>query len=161
MKILLVVFTLFGLIQCSGRYLLLEQAEEYSRQGQYEEAISTYREHIAWRLSLEDRPAWENPYFYLLLIGDLQLAQDKLDDAIVSFEMAEAHGVEKSLVSDRYRYTASLLEKQGDLKRALEVLAKYRDRDPMLYDLIMDRVSKEQVRREDSPTSGAPQEIRQ
>ena len=124
------------------RYELLERAEEYSRQGKSDLAIETYRLHIRTRLALPKRPAWENPYFYLLAIGDIQLKDGSFDQALASFELAEQNGVDKLLVSDRYRLVAGLYEKQGKRSEAIAILTRYRDRDPFFFDLIRDRIAK-------------------
>lgn len=132
-----------------GDYAHLQQAEEYSRQGKYSEAIEAYRSHMQERLAVKERPDWENPYFYLILIGDIQLGQAEVEQALLSYEQAEKEQVDKSLISDRFRSVASWYEKQGNLKQALEVLKKYRDRDPLLYDAILDRLAKQLVEEED------------
>lgn len=127
----------------------LEKAEALSSEGRYDEAVEAYRSHIDYRLSLDHRPDWENPYLYLLLIGDIRLRQEKLEEALRSYEEAEAKKVDLPLVSDRYRYAASWLEKRGKLQEALDVLTKYRERDPLLMDSMRDRIAKEIVRREE------------
>ena len=76
----------------------LESAEELSRQGKTDEAITHYRAHIEERLAVADRPEWENPYFYLLLIGDLQLNNGQPDAALATYEEAEQQKVHASLV---------------------------------------------------------------
>jgi tetratricopeptide (TPR) repeat protein len=131
-----------------GDYAYLEKAEEFSRQAKYDEAIDAYRKHMRYRLSLEDRPPWENPYLYLLMIGDLQLNQDKPEEARASYELAEKNKVDTALISDRYRYLATWYDKRGDIDAALKILSTYRDRDDMLFDVMRDRLAKELVKRE-------------
>lgn len=138
----------------SADYEHLEAAEQFSREGKLDEAIASYREHMRYRLSLPDRPDWENPYLYLLMIGDLQLNQSKPDAAQASYELAEKNKVDSALVSDRYRYLASWYEKQGDFDTALKVLTTYRNRDELLFDVMRDRLAKELVKKEQlSPTA--------
>jgi tetratricopeptide (TPR) repeat protein len=151
MRMLALSTVFLSILNCSSHagFEHLQRAEELSRQKKFDEAIAEYREHIETRLSVRDRPEWENPYFYLILIGDTQLGQGNIDAALQSFELAEQNKVDRLLVSDRYRYVASVYEKQGDLARALEILKKYRDRDPGFYDSIMDRIAKEMTLRED------------
>jgi KDO2-lipid IV(A) lauroyltransferase len=124
---------------------LLSRAEEYSRQGETDKAIEAYNDHIAERIEDEKRPEWENPYFYELIIGDLYLREGKVAEALLSYERAENNKVDLVLVSDRYRYVASWYEKSGDLLNAMEVLKKYRERDSLLFDAMLDRLAKELV----------------
>ena len=100
---------------------------------------------------MTDRPAWENPYFYLLSIGDLQLRMGQPNEALASFKGAEEHHVEESLVSDRYRSVAIWYEEHGQLDKALEVLTKYRERDSLLFDSMLDRVARKMTAQEPSP----------
>lgn len=127
-----------------------EKAEEYTRREDYDQAIEAYRRHIAERLAIKDRPEWENPNFYLLLIGDIELARGQYDAALAAYQQAEDAGVERITVSDRYRYVASWYERNGELESAIAVLQQYRDRDPLLFDLVLDRLGKEIVRRSDA-----------
>ena len=149
---LLVLALLASLTSCfhGDHYEYLQRAEELTRQNKLDEAITLYRKHIDYRLSIKDRAEWENPYFYLLQIGDLQLQAGKVDEALKSFELAEENKVDAVLISDRYRYVASIYEKEGKLEDAINLLTKYRDRDPLLYDLTRDRIAKELVMKEDA-----------
>ena len=128
---------------------LMEEAEELARNAQYQEAIALYQKHMQKRLSVIDRPDWENPYLYLLTIGDLELRQDKIDSAISTYEEAEKKGVSRELVSDRYRGVAEHFEQKHQLETAVEILKRFRDRDPLLYDGMLDRISKQIVAEED------------
>ena len=127
----------------------LKRAEELSRQEKYDEAITAYREHMEKRLDLKQRPEWENPYFYLILIGDIQLGQNKVKEALKTYEEAEKKGVYNALVADRYRSVAEWYEKKDKLETAFKLLKRYRDRDPLLFDAMLDRLAREIVRRED------------
>lgn len=102
----------------------LERAEALSSDGRYEEAIEEYRMHIDHRLALENRPDWENPYLYYLIIGDLELNRGRPEEALRAYEAAESRGVDAPLVSDRYRYAASWFERRGELERALEKIGR-------------------------------------
>jgi hypothetical protein len=107
------------------------------------------------RLSLHNRPEWENPYFYELLIGDIYLSQGDAVRALDSYESSEKHGVHLTLVSDRYRSVAAWHETNGELKEAITVLTTYRDRDPLLFDAALDRVARALTALEDSaPAKG-------
>ena len=129
----------------------LRAAEESTRQGDISAAIESYRRHIAFRLTIADRPSWENPSFYELMIGDLELRRGDIAAALSAFERAEAAGIEQGLVSDRYRAAGAWLELNGRDMEALELLKKYRDRDPLLFDAMLDRIAKEVTRKEESP----------
>lgn len=142
-----------------GDYAYLEKAEEYSRQNEPEKAIEAYRKHMRYRLSLSDRPKWENPYLYLLMIGDLQLTENKPDEALASYSLAEQNKIDIALISDRYRYLASWYESRGDLDAALKILTTYRDRDPLLFDVMRDRLAKELVKKEEAKQTPAPTPI--
>jgi tetratricopeptide (TPR) repeat protein len=131
-----------------GQVYYLQQAEELARQNKIDEAINAYRLHMHARLTLTDRPEWENPYLYLLLIGDLYLAKADINKAQESYLSAELNKVDAHLISDRFRALASWHEKQGDLEAAIAILTKNRERDPLLFDAMLDRISKDLVKRE-------------
>jgi tetratricopeptide (TPR) repeat protein len=131
----------------SGPTELLD-AEELHTEGKHDEAIAMYREHITNRLEVTDRPEWENPYFYLLNVGDIELNRGNVDKALAAYEEAEREKVELPLVADRYRAVASWYEEHGELERALEILTKYRDKDPLIFDSMLDRVARELTKAE-------------
>ena len=120
----------------------LKRAEESLREGKYEAAIEAYQSHMQKRLSLTDRPEWENPYFYELLIGDVYLTQGKIPEALLHYEVAESKGIHTSLVSDRYRSVASWYEERGELRKSFDILVKYRERDSLLFDSMLDRIGR-------------------
>jgi tetratricopeptide (TPR) repeat protein len=138
--------------------LHLQEAEEATRAGSYQEAIDSYERHIDHRLGVEDRPSWENPHFYLLAIGDLYLRLNDQPKALASYESAEAKGVDPSLVSDRYRYVASWYEERGEDLKAQELLLRFRDRDPLLFNAMLDRIAKKIVQAEESSRKSADAE---
>jgi len=148
---LLLIIALLLLTSCSSTASSreLRQAEEFARKGDYVQAIESYTRHVELRLNLENRAEWENPYFYYLLIGDLYLAMDDLDNARQSYEYAESKEVHNSLIADRYRFLASWYEQRGDYRTSLEILAEYRDRDPLLFDVIKDRIARQAIYEED------------
>jgi tetratricopeptide (TPR) repeat protein len=131
---------------------ITDQAEELARNSQYKEAIELYQHHIQKRLAVKDRPDWENPYLYLLTIGDLELRQDNPTAALTQYEEAEKMAVNKELISDRYRSVAEYYENKNQLEAAVELLQKYRERDPLLFDGMLDRLSKRIVKEEDLAT---------
>lgn len=129
--------------------LHLMKAEELSRQGKYPEAISEYEQHMRHRLELKKRPEWENPYFYLILIGDLELMQDKPEVALQRYQEAEQKGVDSNLISDRFRSLAHWHETRGRLEHAVSLLKERREKDPILIDAMLDRLSKQIVAKEE------------
>lgn len=118
------------------------QAEEFTQQGQYEEAIALYRAHIEDRLAVSNRAEWENPYFYLLRIGDLYLRMEQPQAALDAYREAEANKVEESLISDRYRAVAHWYIEHGQLQAAFDLLKTYRGKDSLLFDAMLDRVGR-------------------
>ena len=86
------------------------RADKLSKEKKYEEAVKAYWDHINFRLSVKDRPVWENPYIYLLDIGDLYLEKGDVEQALYHYELAEKKRVKQAYVNDRYRYVASWYE---------------------------------------------------
>ena len=127
----------------------LHDAEEYEVKGEYDRAITAYRMHIHNRLKAKDRPEGENPYFYHLKIGDIELKRGQIDKALEEYEFAERNGVEAGLIADRYRQVGRTYEERRDLKGAIGLLERYRDRDPLLFDAILDRLAKDLVKKEE------------
>lgn len=132
-----------------------QQAEARLKDNDYSGAITLMHKHIEERLAYEERPDWENPYFHLLMIGDIQLKSGAPEQALTTYEQAEALGVEKGLISDRFRYVASWYEKQGNLRDSIRVLEKYRERDPLLFDMMLDRISKTLTLNEEAQSATA------
>ena len=151
--LIFMIIVFLGCTVLSSPLTHLERAEECSRENKFEKAISEYEKHIQYRLALEERPEWENPYFYYLIIGDLYLRKGDVARSLASYELAELHGVDLSLVTDRFRMVSHWYEKQELLQKAVEILTKYRERDPLMFDDVLDRLSKELVRQQDSAAS--------
>lgn len=122
---------------------VLNRADELTSDGRFDEAIAAYQEHIQDRLEDGDRPEWENPYFYLLNIGDIELNRDNPEKALARYEEAEQKGVALSLVADRYRAVATWHEERHELQKALAVLNRYRSKDPLIFDSMLDRIARE------------------
>ncbi len=117
-------------------------AEELTRQGKYSEAIELYNQHIQERLEVKDRPEWENPYFYLILSGDIQLGTGDVDLALQTFIEADKKGVDRYLISDRIRSIAKAYEEKNQLDKGISLLLEQRSRDPLLFDTMLDRLNK-------------------
>ena len=67
----------------------LHQAEEHLEAERFQEAIKEYEAHMNDRLTLTNRPDWENPYFYLLAIGDAHCKEGDPNAALKSYQKAE------------------------------------------------------------------------
>ena len=128
----------------------LKQAEEATRRESWEEAIASYRSHMERRLLVTKRPDWENPWFYLLMIGDIELGREQPTEAVQTYQEAFDRGIEKGLVSDRIRLVATWYEQRGQLAQAIELLSRHREKDELLFDIMLDRISRELTSREDT-----------
>jgi hypothetical protein len=150
---------------CSIRSEDLHRAEVLAREGRYDEAIAAYREHMQSRLQVTDRPEWENPYFYLILIGDVQLSRGDPLAALTLYQEAElklascqdpeAKSFHESLLSDRYRAVATWYMKHDQLQQALELLQRHRARDPLIFDAHLDRVARTLTAKEQREAAAA------
>lgn len=150
--------TAISLGGCSLSSDELRRAEELTREGRYDEAIAAYREHMESRLEVTDRPEWENPYFYLILIGDVQLSRgdptaaltiyEESESKLLSCQDPEAKKFHETLLSDRYRAVASWFAEHEQLEKALEILRRFRHRDTLIFDAHLDRVARTLTERE-------------
>lgn len=138
------LFCVAGFSGCLGGYRegSLERAERLLREEKYDQAIATYRDHMDRRLSVTGRPEWENPYFYLLLIGDVHLGREEVARALECYDEAARQGIHSSLISDRYRSVARHYEEKQQLKEAFELLRRHRELDTLLFDAMLDRIGK-------------------
>ncbi|MCB0353025.1 MAG: tetratricopeptide repeat protein [Bdellovibrionales bacterium] len=142
----------------ASRYL--RQAEQAARQGKTKEAETYYLRHIQFRLDFKERPDWENPYFYHLLIGDLYLKENNIEEALSHYQKARSEGVELGLVADRFRQIASFYESEEKFDQAISFLSEHRELDPLLFDLMRDRIAREMVQIEErskDPETPRPQ----
>ncbi len=125
------------------------QADSDLERGLYEEALEGYRSHRDERLAATDRPEWENPHFYTLLMGDVELRRNRPSIASDFYKEADLHGVSSGLVLDRYRSLAAWYMAHDELDKAMEILKAHRARDPLLFDAMLDKVAKELTEREE------------
>lgn len=147
-----VTLLLFCLTACLGKPYQTDRnvADQLSGEKKYDEAVAAYLRHIQYRLSVKSRPKWENPYIYLLDIGDIYLEQGNVQEALRYYQMAEVQGVKQGYVNDRYRYVATWYEKQGRLQEALDHLNRFESKDPFLFGLMLDRIAKQIVAKEEA-----------
>ena len=123
-------------------------AEQLKSEGKYEEAIVEYEKHIAERAAASSKFPGENPSFYYIMIGDLQLEQEKPQEALESYLKAQTDGVMSEFIIDRIRQVSSYYETRENYDAAIELLHKYRDLDPLVFDWDIDRLHKKTVRQE-------------
>lgn len=139
-----------GCSSISSTLDLVTQAEADVEVGRYEEAIAAYRMHRDERLEASDRPDWENPHFYTLLMGDVELRRDQPEQAMMLYKKAEREQVTPALVTDRYRALAAWYAEHDQLEQAMTVLRTYRARDPLLFDAMLDKTAKKLTAKESS-----------
>ena len=123
------------------------RAEVLAKEGKYQEAIDEYELHLEQRLASESRSEGENPYFYKLLIGDLYLELNQVDKAVEAYEVALEREVRPGLTKERFRRLGNWYSERGEIEEGILVLKKYRELDPLLFDLEIDRLHKESLRR--------------
>ena len=123
-------------------------AEKLRTEKNYIEAIQEYEKHIAERLSDKGRPEEENPSFYYIFIGDLQLELGKPDDALEAYMKAHEDNVMVEFIIDRVRRISSHYEEKDELDKSLHILNAYRDLDPLLFDWDINRIHRKLVAKE-------------
>jgi KDO2-lipid IV(A) lauroyltransferase len=163
---LLLFILFFGASACSIGSSDLQQAEQLAKAGKYDEAIETYRSHMQSRLEVGDRPEWENPYFYLILIGDVQLKRgdpvaaltmyQEADTKLLSCEDPESKKFHETLLSDRYRALATWYSDHEQLEKALEILRQFRERDSLIFDAMLDRIARKLTEQEQAKPASTP-----
>lgn len=125
-----------------GEFSHATKAEELRAKGRFDEAEAEFRAHIAERLADKHRPAIENPFFYEILIGDMQLERGEVDKAIAAYLQAKEHNVDSALVVDRIRRVARWYEEHGKIDEAIALLKRHRELDDFIFDLEIDRLAK-------------------
>ena len=138
---------LFGVFSLGPSHA--QRAQQLRQEGKFEEAITEYRLHMELRRKDAHRPPDENPAFYELLIGDVYLDANSPLEAEESYQRASDADVHGDLVNFKFRHLGQWYESQGNLEKAIQILKKYRDRDPLMFDYDIDRLHKAMLRRED------------
>ena len=139
------ILLLIGCFSCGPTSSHRQKAEELRESGDYQGAIDEFDKHIEYRLTISNRPEWENPYLYLLDEGDIFMQQNLPNKALEKYLRAKEMNVDQASVSDRLRRVGTWYEDRGDFKAAIEHLKLYRELDPLLFDPILDRIAKKIV----------------
>jgi tetratricopeptide (TPR) repeat protein len=148
----LVLFSTSCVTTTSGVATLAE-ADKLREEGKYDKAILAYKAHVDSRENAYFKSK-DNPYFYYLIIGDTYLEKDDADNAEKSYELASSKGVEKKLIADRWLNFARWLKDKKEFERAYMLLLKHRNLDPLLFDGLLDEVSRELVQDEIKRSEG-------
>lgn len=145
----------YALFSCAGSHMQSDakKASEFRASKDYDEAIKAYIRHIDKRVKTKEKPEWENPYIYYLDIGDIYLQQENIEKALEYYLLADKENVKKTYVNDRLRNIGDFLVEKKEFERAIEHLTTYRERDPLLFDLMRDRIAKQIVAQEDTATT--------
>ena len=130
---------------CSTNFrYYLEKAEAAEQSKEYSKAIGYYNKHIEFRNN-DSKPPKENPYFYLLMVGDLYLKNEQPIEAKDTYIKAIDKEVSKPLCAERIRNVAKYYSEKNNYEEAFIILEKHRELDPLLFDLDKDNLHKEYV----------------
>jgi len=141
--IILFFLSILSLNSCSTNFrYYLDKAETAEENKNYSSAIQFYKEHIEFREKDRKAPK-ENPYFYLLMIGDLYLKSEDPVNAEKTFVEAIEKDVSKPLCAERIRRIAKYYSKNNSYDEAFKLLELHRELDPLLFDLDKDNLHKE------------------
>ena len=127
-----------------------KNAEEALQAGELDQAISEYRLHLDERLDDPNRPNWENPYFYSVLIGDIYLKQDLPERAKDSYLLAKENRVSNDVIVDRIRSLSRYYAAKGNLEEALSLLKEFRNLEPLMIDFDIDQLHRKIIEKEDA-----------
>jgi len=141
------VFCSFLIASCSSvdSYSLPEkplQAQTLIKNGEIDQGIILYQEHMLERLKNPWRPDSENPYFYLILIGDAEKDRKNYEKAIEYYKEALSHRVADDLILSRMREVAFELFHTGQEDPAIELLQSFHKLDPLFIDGTIDELNK-------------------
>ena len=140
----------------SSRPSQAQVAAQLREEGKFEEAIAAYRKHIADREQSPSRAEDENPSFYLVLIGDVEMQRGDRQAAKAAYAAARTQNVSTGLVGDRYRQLAEAYAKDSEYEEAIAVLKEGRDIDPLLFDIAIDDLHKRSLQAEDGTLTTEP-----
>lgn len=129
---------------------VLESADQARKDGRFQEAIQLYKQHLQTRLNTSWKIKNENPYFWLLTVGDVYLQAGDPVKAQLAYDQARTQNVDLPLLVDRYLSLATWYKEHGNTKEAIAILTEYRSLDTLLFNGELDTISKELVDKEDS-----------
>ena len=138
-------------LQAAGAHR--RNAEQFKTEGKLREAIVEYEKHIAERTAAANQFPGENPSFYYVMIGDLHLELEEPEQALDAYLKANDDGVMKEFIVDRLRQISAYYEAQERYSEAIELLSKYRELDPLLFDWDVDRLHKKSIRTQSTQDS--------
>lgn len=144
-------FVLLISFSACSQQSLLSKAQELESSGSYAEARDAYEKYFAQLL--EQNYKTPNPYFYQVIIGDLELKLGNPDLALERYQTAIEHDVNKGLLSDRIRLLADWWENAGEADRSLALFQQYRFLDPQSFDYELSQLHRRIVAREQNSTS--------
>ncbi len=121
---------------------LLNKAELAFEENNYAEAVLLYDKHREERQNTKDRPSWENPSFYHLVVVESLLKLNKPEEAEARILLGIKEGVDNALIVDKLRLIAEWYVKNKDLTTAIDFLDKYHHLDEEYIDGIIDGLSK-------------------
>lgn len=126
-----------------------QRAQDLRNEHEVDEAVKEYHLHIEQRLATANRPEWENPYFYYLLIGDTYLENDQPQEAKDAYLTAYHEKVNEHFIVDRLVQLANWYLKHRQDEAGISLLRQYRELDPLLIDNEIDQMHKKIVSEED------------
>lgn len=130
-----------------------DKAKTLSESGQFSEAISMYTRHIENRLDIQPREDNENPFFYFLLIGDAYLSQQNYKAAEAAYSVALDRSVNQELIADRIHTLSKALIEKNELNAAWDLLTRYRDTDPLMFDYYLSELHRTMVAKAEQGTA--------
>ena len=140
-------FSLFCCFSCSSNknISLADKAAQEFNDGDLEQARKNYFRHMKKRLLDESRPNDENPFFYLVLIGDIYLKEEKLERAFYFYRVGHGKKVKTPLIAYRIRKVALAYHKNKQSEIALDILREYRELDEFAFDAEKDKIHREYI----------------
>lgn len=153
---LLALALILGITSCSlfstrNEMSLARKAEQAQKAGNCDKAIELYSKHIEDRITQEIKAEKENPWFYLVKIGDCQLEQHKENEALNTYLEAKSKKVYPDLIADRIMKVVDLRVKQKRYDHAINLLKDHREIDELKFDSRIDEIHKEIVINEEFP----------
>jgi len=155
-RIIIIHLLLLSLSGCSyfginNNLSLARKAEAAQKEGDCDKAIEYYQLHIESRIEEDKKADKENPWFYLVKIGDCQLQQGKEEDALNTYLEAKSKKVYPDLIADRLMKIVDVRIKNKRYEQAVALLKNHREIDELKFDSRIDEIHKEVVANEEFP----------